>query len=103
MLEEWMKSFKASMYERMGSPFLSSLVVFFVYFNWKGVLIILMGENPIVERIQVIEEHHVDVNINLYYPAISSLLFSIIYPYVSLIFFAIQNCCFLKEENKGVY
>lgn len=88
---ELMKSLKATLYERMGSPLFGAFIAFWVYFNWKAVVLLVANDEDIYLRIAEIELHHSNPANNYWCPLLYAGLFSIFYPYISVIPYLISR------------
>ncbi|AKX50235.1 hypothetical protein [Thiopseudomonas alkaliphila] len=89
MLKEISTSLKAQLYERVSSPVLGSILVFWLIFNWEAVLYFLLSGSAIEEKLVYIESNFKNFDRNVFYPLLYSSLFCLLYPIVSYIPFYI--------------
>ena len=96
MFDEIQKSIKASLYERIGSPFLGSFLFAFVIYNYKVFVVIFSGLSP-TEKFALTDIYLSNQNVGwhkfvphwLLVPIISAITFSLIYPFIKLLFFSV--------------
>ena len=89
MLKELSTSLKAQLYERVSSPILGSVLIFWLIFNWDAVVYFLLSDSKIEEKLTYIDCNFVNFDNNFLYPFLFSTLFCLIYPLVSFIPFYI--------------
>ena len=82
-------SLKAQLYERVSSPILGSLTVFWFLFNWEPVAYFSLSEAKIEDKLVYIADNFSDFDKNIFYPLLYSSIFCVIYPLVSFIPFYI--------------
>ncbi len=90
-MTEIVKSLRAALYERATSPLLGSFVIFWIYFNWKALSIIVLGEGDILFRISHIESDYPYSYRNILCPALYAAAYSVLYPYLSLFFYTVAR------------
>ncbi|MEZ2746033.1 hypothetical protein ACBQ16_12625 [Halopseudomonas bauzanensis] len=89
MLKELSTSLKAQLYERVSSPILGSLLIFWLLFNWEAVVYFMLSDSKVEDKILYINENFKDIWVNVYSPLIYSSIFCLVYPLLSFIPFYI--------------
>ncbi|WP_188008527.1 hypothetical protein [Grimontia hollisae] len=89
MLKELSTSLKAQLYERVSSPILGSLLIFWILFNWEAVFYFMLSESKVEDKLIYINENFKDIWVNVYSPLIYSSMFCLFYPLLSFIPFYI--------------
>lgn len=80
-----MEDIKKTIIERVNNRYLCGFVIAFVLWNFKAISIFVFGKYDIVEKIEFISKTYTDIYYLLIYPAISSLAYFIIAPWMSLV------------------
>lgn len=83
MLKELATSFKAILYDRIVSPLSGAFIVSWLVFNWKIIVLLILGETPILDRIKFIEDNYLSEKSLLISPILSTLFLIIVYPWLS--------------------
>lgn len=99
MFQELSESIKSSLYERISSPLIGSVVFSWLAMNWKGLLYFLFSKSNIEDRIAYVSIHYTDINLNLTYPIIFGAIISVIYPICSAIPFFVSEQFSYWERN----
>lgn len=102
MINEMKKSFKAILYERVTSPLSGILILAWLIFNWKACLVLALGDDSIYKRIIFVQANYVNIYDNIYYPAFYSIVFILIYPWITLgPFYIWQRSNYIKSKIKN--
>lgn len=85
MLDEMLKSIRAQLYERAVSPLMGSIVISWVLWNYKFILLILSGVT-VTEKYRIIDEVLFSTWDQVYlhgmlFPLMTSLIYIYLYPY----------------------
>lgn len=83
VFKELATSFKAILYDRVVSPLSGAFIVSWIIINWKIVAILVLGNTPILDRIDVIENKYLALENLFVKPLLSTLFLIIIYPWLS--------------------
>jgi DNA-binding MarR family transcriptional regulator len=89
MFQELSTSLKAQLYERVSSPILGTIAVFWFIFNWEGIAYFLLSGSTIEDKLTYIDCNFKDFDKNVFYPLLYSSIFCLAYPLVSFIPFYI--------------
>ena len=89
MFKELSTSLKAQLYERVSSPILGSVIVFWLVFNWEAVAYFFLSESNIENKLKFIDSNFKDFDKNVFYPIIYSSIFCLTYPLISFVPFYI--------------
>lgn len=72
MIEDLVKSFKASMYDRVSDPFMGSFILSGCLWNWKPIFTLVSSKLPVEQRILNVQ--------SLYFPDIYADLIALVIP-----------------------
>lgn len=82
-LIDFFKDVYDSSKNRLKSPFISSFLISWLIFNWKGILIVLFSTFEMKDRIYLVETgEYTDVWTCLLFPSIAAIIYVIILPYL---------------------
>lgn len=81
------KDLKATLYERLNSPFIGCFIISWILINYKEVLFFFFSNENINIRISMLESVHSDYNTFILKPLLLSLAFIITHPIVSVVIF----------------
>jgi hypothetical protein len=96
---ELLNSFFFQLRERLTSPLLGSLIIFWLVFNWEPVSIYLFSSKPIEEIITHIHVYYSDISSNLILPIISACIYILLYPSLSWLTFYFWESFERKKSN----
>lgn len=80
-----MEDIKKSVLERINNRYISGFVIAFVLWNYKSISILIFGKYDLVEKFEYINTIHNNISNLLIYPAISSFVYFLIVPWMTLL------------------
>ncbi len=89
MFKDVVTSLKSSVIERVSSPLAGSFILSWTIWNWKLLATMLLGDEETSSRIQIVLTKYYDTDHLIKYPLISTIIFILFYPVLSLSAFAI--------------
>jgi hypothetical protein len=95
MLNSIIDSIKARLYDMKYTPFLSSYLIAWVYFNAKAILIFFDNKLEVLEKIKLLSYANINYDSPLYF----ALFYVFIFPIFQLIFYYV-TMWFKKQMNK---
>jgi hypothetical protein len=99
MFQELSTSLKASLYERVSSPLVGSIVFSWVAFNWKGLAYLLLSDARIEDKIDFFSANYSNVDTNILYPFLSGTTIAVFYPIIAYIPFWIWEQIRSAQRN----
>ncbi|MGI9920240.1 hypothetical protein [Vibrio owensii] len=99
MFQELSTSLKASLYERVSSPLVGSIVFSWVAFNWKGLAYLLLSDSKIEEKIKFFSDNYSNVDTNIWFPLLSGTAIAVFYPLIAYIPFWIWEQIQSAQRN----
>ncbi len=90
-INEFSKSLKAALYERVSSPLAGSIAISWLYFNWKGIAYFFSSNKNIEDKLITIASDYSEISINICYPLLAGFIVSLIIPVASTLPFFIQE------------
>ncbi len=84
--KEIIQSIFDSSRERIKNPIVGAFIFSWLALNWRIVLIILFSNKKIVDKIALVEEKYIDINLNFWYPLAFAAFYVLILPYVMALF-----------------
>lgn len=87
MLDEFQKSVKAVLYDKLTSPLTGTFFFSWFAWNWKLIYYIILGDNErnIIERIEYIENNFLSPSYTytVLYPMLTAILLILVYPFIT--------------------
>ncbi|OGF25650.1 hypothetical protein A2303_01165 [Candidatus Falkowbacteria bacterium RIFOXYB2_FULL_47_14] len=85
MLEEFQKSIKAVLYDRLSSPLAGAFILSWFVWNWGLIYYILTGDETryTIERIEYIKENFLSEKYILFFPLLSVIFLVFLYPFAA--------------------
>lgn len=101
MFDEFQKSIKAVLYDRLTSPLAGTFALSWLVWNWGLVYYVIIGDETrnVIERIDYIKENFLSVKYILVFPFISVLFLILIYPFIANLAYRVM-LMFNKEKRK---
>lgn len=91
MLENFSDSIKASLWERLSTPFFFCIVLSWIACNWQGLIYLVSAESDITYKIKYIESHYMSFSRNVLLPVMLGFISSILFPWVNYLVFRSQE------------
>lgn len=101
-LQEWTGSVRKNFEQRLSNPLLGAFSVSWTFINWKAITILLVSNKDIESKIELLEKNYSDVNHLLWFPLASSLILTILLPWVSYFIQSIQELVNKKRSLKKI-
>ncbi len=76
----FLKDFGSSVNDRLKFPLFSAFLISWAVLNWQGIFIILFSDQPIEARILLVNKEYSDIWLNMLYPLILSIGYTVITP-----------------------
>lgn len=99
-IENLKKEVKATLYERIGSPFWGSFVLSWCLVNYELVGLLLFSDKKVEAKIDLTNLVLNDFNLSVYKPILLTLLFIIFHPLLSTLLFSWQE--FIKSKKRTI-
>lgn len=84
-IKDFFKDIFQSGYDRMNSPIVGTYIIYFLLYNWRGFLILILSDSNIEEKINLIDKTYCNTNA-LLIPAIIAFAYIILLPHIQLFF-----------------
>lgn len=89
--KEIILSFFEASRERLKNPAIGAFILSWVAINWRFIAILLFSNSSLIERISLIEDKYLRVNLNLWYPLLVMGIYMLILPNLMAIFDSINQ------------
>lgn len=99
MYQDVKNSIIASFYERLTSPLLGTFFIFWIVSNWRPISIYFFSEKEIEERIDVLVKDWSGLNNLIFEPALLTVLFLIVYPFLSVATYWVWEKMTVSKNN----
>lgn len=103
MIEDLVKSFKASMYDRISDPLISSFFLSLCTWNWKPIFILLKSKLPVEIRILYVHSLYFSNCCDYLFAIVPAIVFSLIYmfgyPYIKVFVIKFNSMITQKIRN----
>jgi hypothetical protein len=85
MINEFKKSIQLVFNERITSPFSGAFLFSWFLWNWKIPYILFFAEDElkVVQRLEIIHIHYINIQYNLVFPIISAIFLIVLYPFIT--------------------
>jgi hypothetical protein len=84
-MQDTINQLKEAITERVKSPFLGSILLAFIAFNWKAIFYVIFADKTVVEKFAY-WDLYTSTNTKLLYPIIAGSVFALVIPYISSLF-----------------
>ena len=85
MIKDLSQSIKATLYERISSPFFGIFVLSWLVFNWRVPYVLILGDGNIYTRLNFVQYHYIaNHHLLFWYPLALSIIVLLSYPILAL-------------------